>query len=230
MRFIARYCGVLCAAALILPAADQAVQRVQRKVVGVVSQTDHGHIDSADATSGANVYDCDTLETEQGGQMRLQVHPGQVYLASGSEGQLQGGLNGIDVYVGRGTVGFSTVAGGAIEIVTPAGFVRAANGQAASGEVTITGPTEMTITAMRGDLVLDSGGESQTIPQGKTAKVAFAEGNAPACHEEEDQSQNQQQNQKAFRRPLAFYLIPAAAAGVSAIVLWHYESESKYKP
>jgi hypothetical protein len=226
MRLVARYCGVLCAAALLLPAA----QAVQRKVVGVVSQTDRGHIDSADAVSGSNVYDCDTLEAEQGGQMRLQVQPGQVYVASGSEGQLQGGLNGIDVYVDRGTVGFSTIAGGAIEIVTPAGYVRAANGQAASGEVTITGPTEMLISATRGDLVLENGGERQTIPQGKTAKVAFAEGGAPACHEEDD-SQNQQQQQKTpFRRPLAFYLIPAAAAAVPAILIWHYESESKYKP
>ncbi|MGA9938274.1 MAG: hypothetical protein WBP92_08520 [Candidatus Acidiferrales bacterium] len=229
MRFVARYCGVLCAAALLLPAA-QAVQRVQRKVVGVVSQTDHGHIDSADATSGANVYDCDTLETDQGGQMRLQVQSGQVYIAPGSEGQLQGGLKGIEVYVGRGTVGFSTTAGGALEIVTPAGFVRAANGQAASGEVTITGPTEMLITAMRGDLVLENGGELQTIPQGKTAKVAVAEGSSSACHEEDDTQNQQQQNQKAFRRPIAFFLIPAAAVAVPAILLFHYESESKYKP
>ncbi|HEX4075437.1 MAG TPA: hypothetical protein VHX49_08570 [Candidatus Acidoferrales bacterium] len=229
MRFVARYCCVLCAAALILPAAAQAGQRVQHKVVGVVSQTDHGHVDSADATSGANVYDCDTLEADQGGQMRLQVQSGQVYVASGSEGQLQGGFNGIDVYISRGTVGFATIAGGAIEIVTPAGYVRAANGQAASGEVTITGPTEMLISATRGDLVLENGGALQTIPQGKTAKVAFAEGSAPACHEEDD-TQNQQQNQKAFRRPLAFYLIPAAAVAVPAILLFHYESESKYKP
>ncbi|HEX4003877.1 MAG TPA: hypothetical protein VHX36_14600 [Candidatus Acidoferrales bacterium] len=226
MRFVARYCGVLCAAALLLPTA----QAVQRKVVGVVSQTDRGHIDSSDAVSGTNVYDCDTLEAEQGGQMRLQVHSGQVYIASGSEGQLQGGLNGIDVYVSRGTVGFSEIAGGAIEIVTPAGFVRAANGQAASGEVTITGPTEMTITAQHGDLVLENGGELQAIPQGKTAKVTFAEGSAPACHEEEDESQNQQQNQKGFRRPLGFFLIPAAAVAIPAILIWHYESESKYKP
>jgi hypothetical protein len=229
MRSVARYCGVLCAAALMFSTAAQAVQRVQRKVVGVVSQADRSHIDSADATAGTNVYDCDTLEADQSGQMHLQVQSGQVYIAAGSEGQLQGRPNGIDVYVGRGTVGFSTIAGGAIEIVTPAGFVRAGNGQAASGEVTITSPTEMTITAMRGDLVLDNGGQVQTIPEGKTAKVAVAEGNAPACHEEDD-SQNQQQNQKAFRRPLAFFLIPAAAVAVPAILLWHHETESKYTP
>jgi hypothetical protein len=226
MGLLARCCGVLCAAALILPAA-QAAQAVPRKAVGVVSQADRGHIDSADAVTGANVYDCDTLETEQGGQMRLQVGTGQVYVASGSEAQLQGGPNGIEIYIDRGTVGFSAMAGTSIEVVTPAGFLRAANGQGASGEVTFTGPTEMLISAMRGDLVLDNGGEFRTIPEGKTAKVTFDAGAAPACHEDEGQNQ---QPQKGLRRPIGFYLIAAGAAAVPALLLWHYETESKYKP
>jgi hypothetical protein len=224
MRFLARCCGVLFAAALILPAA----QAVERRAAGVVSQTDHGHIDSADAVAGANVYNCDTLETEQGGQMRLQVRSGQVYLAGASEGQLQDGPNGVDIYVDRGTVGFSAIAGGAIEVVTPAGFVRAANGEAASGEVTITGPTEMQVTAMRGDLVLDNGGELRTIPQGQTAKVTFAEGASPSCHEEE--SQDQQQPRHVLRRPIGFYLLAAGAVIVPAIILWEKATESSSTP
>ena len=227
MGRFARFCRVLFVAALMLPAA-QAGQHVERKAVGVVSQTNLGRIDSADAVSGENVYDCDTLETEQGGQMRVQVPSGQVYVSPASEGQLQGGLNGTDVYVDRGTIGFSATVGAAIEIVTPAGFVRAANGQAASGEVTITGPKEMTVTAVRGDLVLDDGGQFRTIPQGQTAKVSFEEGAAPSCRE--DESQNQQQQNRPLRRPIGFYLIPAAAVAVPAILIWHYESESKYTP
>jgi len=226
MGRFARFCLVLFVAGLMLPAA-QARQHVERKAVGAVSQTNLGHIDSADAVAGENVYDCDTLETEQGGQMRVQVPSGQVYISPASEGQLQGGLNGTDIYVDRGTIGFSATAGAAIEIVTPAGFVRAANGQAASGEVTITGPKEMTVTAMRGDLVLDDGGEFRTIPQGQTAKISFEEGATPSCRE--DESQNQQQR-KPLRRPIGFYLIPAALVAVPAILIWHYESESKYTP
>lgn len=224
MRPFARYCGVLFAVALILPSA----QAIQRRAVGVVSQTDHGHIDSTDAIAGANVYNCDTLETEQGGQMRVQVSSGQVYLAAASEGQLQGGLNGVDVYVDRGTIGFAAMAGAAIEVVTPAGFVRAANGQAASGEVTITGRTEMTVTAMRGDLVLDDGGQFQTIPQGQTAKVTFSEGASPVCREED--SQDQQTQQHPLRRPIGFYLLGAGAVAVPVIILWEKITESSSTP
>jgi len=220
---LARYCGALFAVALILPAA----QAAQRRPVGVVSQTDHGHIDSTDAVSGADVYNCDTLETEQGGQMRLQVRAGQVYLAAASEAQLQEGLNGVDVYVDRGTAGFAAMAGAAIEVVTPAGFVRPANGEAASGEVTITGPTEMVVTAMRGDLVLDDGGKLRTIPQGQTAKVTFAEGGSPTCHEEDSQNQ---QPRHTMRRPIGFYLLGAGAVIVPSIILWEKASESSSKP
>ncbi|MGA8872744.1 MAG: hypothetical protein WB460_16470 [Candidatus Acidiferrales bacterium] len=223
MRPLARYCGLLCAAALIMPSA----QAIQRKAVGVVSQTDRGHIDSADAVSGANVYDCDTLETEQGGQMRVQVRSGQVYLAPASEGQLQEGFNGIDVYIDRGTMGFSVMAGAAIEMVTPAGFVRAANGAAASGEVTITGRPEMTITAMRGDLVLDDGGEFRTIPQGQTAKVTSPEGGSPVCREEDSQDQ---QPRHSPRRPIGFYLAGGGAVVVPAIILWKELTESPSTP
>ncbi|MGO9590377.1 MAG: hypothetical protein ACLP3K_10080 [Candidatus Acidiferrales bacterium] len=223
MRPLARYCGVLFAAALIMPSA----QAIQRKAVGVVSQTDRGHIDSADAVSGANVYDCDTLETEQGGQMRMQVRSGQVYLAAASEGQLQEGFNGIDVYIDRGTVGFSAMAGAAIEMVTPAGFVRPANGQAASGEVTITGRIELTITAMRGDLVLDDGGEFRTIPQGQTAKVTVAEGGSPVCREEDSQDQ---QPRHGLRRPVGFYFVGAGAVIVPSIILWEKLTESASTP
>jgi len=226
MRPFARFCRVLCVAALMLPAA-RASQHVNRKAVGVVSETNLGHIDSADAVAGENVYDCDTLETELSGQMRVQVSSGQIYVSGASEGQLQGGLNGIDVYVDRGTIGFSAMAGAAIEVVTPAGFVRAANGQAASGEVAITGPKEMTVTAMRGDLVLDDGGQFRTIPQGQSAKVTFEEGGAPSCRE--DQSQNQQP-QKGLRRPVGFYLIGAGAVAVPAIILWEKMTESSSTP
>ena len=229
MRFGARCCGVLCAVALVLPSA-QARQHVERKVAGVVSQANLGHIDSADAVSGANVYDCDTLETDQGGQMRLQVRGGQVYVASGSEGQLQETPSAIDVYVERGTVGFSVMPGGMIEVMTPAGIVRAANGQAASGEVTLTGPKEMLVSAMHGDLILDNGGDIRTIPQGQSARVTFDEGNAPVCREDESQDQQQQQQSKGLRRPIGFYLLAGAAVAVPAILLWHHATESQFKP
>ncbi|HTW22051.1 MAG TPA: hypothetical protein VMD78_00530 [Candidatus Baltobacteraceae bacterium] len=228
MRFGARYYGVLCAVALVLPTA-QASQHVERKVAGVVSEANLGHIDSADAVGGANVYNCDTVETEQGGQMRLQVRGGQVFVASGSEGQLQSTPTAIDVYVERGTLGFSVMAGGMIEVVTPAGLVRAANGQAASGEVTMTGPKEMLVSALHGDLVLDNGGQIRTIPQGQMARVTFDEGNAPACYEDESQDQ-QQQHFKTLRRPIGFYLLLGGAVAIPAILLWHVSSESKYTP
>ena len=222
MRPLARYCGLLCAAALIMPSA----QAIQRKAVGVVSQTDRGHIDSADAVSGANVYDCDTLETEQSGQMRVQVRSGQVYLArerGAAAGRLQRHRrvhrprnHGI---FGDGRCGNRD--GDARGVRPPA------NGEAASGEVTITGRTEMTVTAMRGDLVLDDGGEFRTIPQGQTAKVTSPEGGSPVCREEDSQDQ---QPRHGLRRPIGFYMVGAGAVVVPSIILWKELTESPSTP
>lgn len=227
MRSFAPWCGALLTTALALLPGQAAAQR---KAVGVVSQSDHGHIDSADAVTGANIYNCDTLETEAGGEMRVQVRSGQIFLPAASEGQLQEDLNGIEVYIDRGTVGFSGMAGAAIEIVAPAGVVRPLNGQEASGQVTITGPKEMLIQAIHGDLVLDNGGELRTIPQGQTAKVTFEEGSTPVCHVDQQGNQNQQPRNALQHRKIGFILIGAAAVGLPAYFLWRHANESPSAP
>jgi hypothetical protein len=224
MRPAARYCCALFVAALFLPAA----RAVERKAAGVVSQTNLGRIDSAVAVAGANVYNCDDLGTSDGGSMRVQVRSGQVYLASASEAQIQDGLNGVDVYIDLGTVGFSSMAGGVIELITPAGRVRPLNGQEASGQVTIPNPKEMVITAIRGDLVLDNGGQTRTIPQGQSAKVTFDELSEPACRE--DAGENQQPKNALQGRKIGFFLIPAGAAAIPAIILWKKLTESPSDP
>ncbi|HTZ99240.1 MAG TPA: hypothetical protein VMB02_02845 [Candidatus Aquilonibacter sp.] len=222
MRPLTRYGGALFAAALaVVPA-----QAAHRKPVGVVSQTDRGYIDSANAVSGADVYDCDNLTTDDNGQMRLQVPLGQVFLMAGSEAQLQQGLSELDVYVTHGTVGFASNAGAAIDLITPAGFLRSANGQAASGEVTITSPKGILITAISGDLTLDDGGEFRHIAPGQTAKVAFDVTSAPSCHV--DQAFNHPN--PVAHRWIGFYFIAPASIGLPAYFIWRRETESDSQP
>jgi hypothetical protein len=95
-----------------------------RRVLGVVSQTDRAHLDSQNAVVGADIYSCDSLDTEDGGAMRVQIGSSQVYLATASAAQLEDDLNEIQVLITSGTVGFSEPASGNISIRTPAGLVR----------------------------------------------------------------------------------------------------------
>jgi hypothetical protein len=225
MRDVARF-GVtlLCFAALFnLPTLA-----AHRRVLGVVSQTDRAHLDSQNAVMGADIYSCDSLDTEDAGAMRVQIGPSQVYLSTASAAQLEDDGNEIQVLITSGTVGFSEPASGNVSIRTPAGLVRPASGAMTAGEVTFKGPKEIVISAMRGSLTLDNGGELRTIPEGKSADVTFEDSLEQGCHDAG--ADEQQQQPRAYRKPIGFYIIATAALGVPSYLLWRELTESDSKP
>jgi hypothetical protein len=225
MRDVARL-GVilLCFAAL----SSLPTSAAHRRVLGVVGQTDRGHLDSQNAVMGADIYSCDSLDTELGGAMRVQIGPSQVYLSAGSAAQLEDDGNEIQVLISAGTVGFSEPAAGNVSIRTPAGLVRPAGGSIAAGEVTFKGAKEIVISAMRGSLTLDNGGELRTIPEGKSADVTFEDTLEQGCH---DPGADEQQSQRpTIRKPIGFDIIVIAAVGVPSYLLWRELKESDSKP
>jgi hypothetical protein len=231
MRQVVRFCLViLCFAALFnSPAFGAPGQRsAHRRALGVVSQTDRGHIDTANAVTGADIYSCDSLTTDDGGTLRVRVGAGQIYLSSGSAAALEDDRSEIQVVTSSGTIGFSEPASGDLSIRTPAGIVRAAGGMAAAGEVTYKGPKELVISAMRGDLTLDAGGELRTIPEGKSADVTFEDNFAQGCHDEADAAQQQQRPYVQHR--IGFYIIAIPAVGIPSYILWQELTESDSKP
>ncbi|HXQ26168.1 MAG TPA: hypothetical protein VN822_07160 [Candidatus Acidoferrales bacterium] len=224
MRFVARFCLVaLCVAALF----NSPAMAAHRKVLGVVLQTDHARLDNANAVMGADIYSCDMLETDESGVLRARVASGQVYLSALSAAQLEDDVTAIQVLALRGTVGFSSPAAGEITIRTPAGIVRG-TGAGAAGQVTFTGPKELLITAMHGDLLLDNGGELRTIPEGKSATVTFEDNLEPGCHDEA--AADQQPQHPLVRHKIGFYIVAGAAVGIPVILLWHSTSESDSQP
>jgi len=225
MRHVARACLILlCYAALFI----SPIFGAHRRVLGVITQTDRGHLDSQNAVMGADIYSCDTLDTNDGGALRVRVGASQVYLSSMSAAALEDDGNEIQVLMTAGTVGFSEPVSGEISIRTPAGIVRAAGGSAVSGEVTFKGPKELVISAMRGSLTLDNGGELRTIPEGKSADVTFEDNLAQGCH---DEGADQQPQQRPYmRKPIGFYIIATTALGVPSYLLWRELTESDSKP
>jgi hypothetical protein len=126
------------------------------------------------ATIGTTVYAGDSLATDTGGILRLKVGTtGQIYLLSSSNATLGGNSDGTWATVRRGTVGFSTSASDRLELIIPEGILRAANGQPAFGQVTITAPNEVVISAYRGALVLDNAGDLHAIGAGTSFRVTM---------------------------------------------------------
>jgi hypothetical protein len=175
MRLAARCLSVGMCAALVFQAPAMAKVRGRgRRVLGVVAQTDQARLDNQTAVLGADIYSCDSLETDQGGVLRAKVGPNQLYLGQTSYAQLED--EGNDVVQGlaiSGTIGFSFAANTDFSVRTAAGVIRPAGAAAASGQVVYTGEHSLDISAIHGDLTLDHAGELRTIPEGKTAHITF---------------------------------------------------------
>lgn len=222
MRFLTGLCVLFCSLALVSAGSTRALEH--RRALGSVVETNNAHVDSESALAGTNLYKCDVLDTDDSGALRAQLSTSQIYLSTLSEDVLDEDTQGTaEVLLIRGSTSFSLPASGPIILVTPAGFLRGNPGQAATGQVVITGPHELVISAIHGDLVLDNGGQLQTVPEGKSAHVTYENTPDENCHPG-----------GAIRptspKKIGFYILGGAAGAIPVFFLWHHASESDYKP
>ena len=227
MRSIARSCLI---ALLICGLLDIPAFAANDKSLGMIIESSTATLGTTTVTIGTTVYAGDSLATDAGGILRLKVGAtGQIYLLSSSAATLGGNSDGAWATVRRGTVGFSTSAADQLELVIPEGILRAANGQPAFGQVTITAPNEVVISAYRGALVLDNVGDLHTIGAGTSFRVTM-----PLAEAQEPQGTETSPEVKFVpqkRRHLLFALIVTGilAAGI-AYPLYRVLSESPSKP
>ncbi len=228
MRWAVRGSCVALCVALFLQGPALARTRASRRVLGVVVQTDHGRLDNAEAALGANVYSCDRLETDQTGVLRVKIGSNQLYLSGASLAQLEDDGSAIQALAESGTIGFSLNGSGDFSVRTPAGIIRGTSGQAVSGQVTYSGPNQITISSMHGDLTLDTGGGFRTIPDGRSASVTFEGNISDTCRDEA--AADQTQAKPYVQHKIGFYLLMAAAVGVPTYFIWNETTESDSTP
>jgi hypothetical protein len=219
---------VLGAVVCTSPAAGR--QGARGRVLGTVAQADRARLAGVAAQAGANVYACEVLETDDGGVMRVQVGTSQIYLSAISATQLEGEFNEIRAHIIRGTLAFSSPSSSNFSLETPAGILRAEGGQSVAGQVIITGPHEMVVSASNGDLLLDTWGEFRSIPEGKSARIEFGSTLEVTCTDRGGGDAPQQVRHPYAQRKIVFYLLPAAAVGLPSYFLWRNMTESDSTP
>jgi hypothetical protein len=229
VRTTARLCLVVL---LVNSLLDIPAFAANEKPLGMVVQAQEAQLDNAKLAVGTTVYPGDTLVTDSGGGLRLKLGASQLYLLADSAATLSQNATVVHAMVARGTVGFSSNGADNIELEIPQGVLRAADGQAAYGQVTITSAQEVVISAYRGALVLDNDGELHTIPAGKSYRVTMdfdqADQQAPQASTGGDNPIIHPRKRR--RRRLVFYLIfTGAMAGIS-YAIWQELSESPSKP
>jgi hypothetical protein len=227
MRFVSRLCFV---AVCVVFAWQAPAIAAHKRVLGVVAQTDRGHLDTSNAVQGADVYSCDSLTTDEGGVLRVTVGSNQLYLSASSAAALEDDGSAIQAIAVGGTVGFSFSAADDFSVRTPAGIIRSAKAGAAAGQVAYASAKEIIISAMHGDLVLDNGGELRTIPEGKSADVTFENDLQNGCHDESAADQSQQHQNPVTHHRIGFYIIVGAAVAIPSYFLWRDAAESNSTP
>jgi len=233
MRWSAHWCvGALLAAAFCAPSGTAAPV----SPLGVIIQAGQAHLDSVNAVIGTNVYAGDVVDTEDGGVLRLQIGATQVYLSSSSAAKISQGSGVVYLVVGRGTVAFSSQASGPVALETPAGILRGTQGQPAFGQAQITGPRELIVSAFRGNLVFDNGGELHAIPEGKTYRVVIQDDMNSGYNADDDYYNNQNTgddndvHHAKRRRKLLFFLLFGSAAAFASYTIWYHLTESSCAP
>jgi hypothetical protein len=220
--------AILSASLLNLPALA-----ANEKPLGLVTQAQEANIGTAVIAVGTTVYPGDTVETDQGGTLRMKVGGSQVYLLASSTATLSQKSDMVHALVARGTVGFSSNGTDQVGLEIPEGIVSAANGQPAYGQVTLTGPREVVISAYRGTLVLDNDGELHTIPAGKSYRVSMdlepASTTKPA-QEAAGVGGKDQDIVAPKKRHLAFDLIVLGTMGAVAAVVYYEVTQSPSVP
>lgn len=217
--------GLLLAACVATSICGQAWAGSDR-ALGSVVQANNALIDNATAMAGADVYACDVLDTDSYGNLRVQFQGSQIVLGPSSEVQLDGSPGAVRTVVASGRVGFSAPSPEALVLETPAGTLRGTAGQAFSGTIAITGPKELIVSAVRGDLVLNAAGVLHTVPEGKSAKISFDVPAVTGCR-------SSGAPLHGVNRPYGVnfkILAGIVGGGAGGYVIWHELTESESKP
>jgi FtsP/CotA-like multicopper oxidase with cupredoxin domain len=200
------------------------LRAAEARPFGVVALADRAHVDAANASNGATVYPGDALDTAGGGTLRLTIGKGQVYLLSDSAANLGQNAGVLSASVLRGTVGFSSLTAQEFQLDTPEGVVHATNGLPAFGQVTLTGPKELTVTAFKGTLLLERNDQKLTIQAGQTYDVALVPNDA------NEPAQGAAGVKSAYNQHLVWRLIVIGVAAGVGYWLWQHFSESPVDP
>lgn len=212
-----RSCARSCLAVLLMAAMlDLPAFAAGDKALAVVTQSEVAHLGDSNLTAGTSVFAGDLLSTDPGGNLRLRVGSGQVYLLASSASTLSREEGAIRANVNRGTVGFSSKAPEKLELLIPQGILRAADDQPVHGQVTITGPTEAIVSSYNGTLVFDNAGELHVIAEGTSYRVVIAPEDAG---DSQDQPMQYPESRRRRRRKLLFALILLGGmAGIAAVL------------
>jgi hypothetical protein len=192
--------------------------------LGMVIQAKGAHLGNAEAVLGADVFSGDALDTDIGGNLRLRVGTGQLYILSSSAAALARQASMVRATITRGTIGFSSLKAGDFELETPIATLRPANGESVFGQVTIKGPEDIVVSVYRGSVIVDRNGEDRTVAAGTSYDVSLEPASETSGPPREGVTPGY------FNRKLVYRAIVVGTVAVISYFLWREITESNTDP
>ncbi len=169
MRLLLRTCLIALLSLALIEVPVQASPN-PTSALGVVVQADHARLSSGDASSGATVFDGDTLSTDAGGRLAVRLGGSQLYLLGDSGAKMKQSNAGVVAVLQRGTVVLNSPSAGAADLKASAAHIRAQAGPTLA-QVTLVSPTELLVTSNRGTLEVTIGEETHVVSEMTSYRV-----------------------------------------------------------
>jgi hypothetical protein len=193
--------------------------------LGVVVEAYRAHLGGSAVSPGATVYDGDHFSTEEGGALWLRCNAALLEVAEKSAllvrrvgNETQDGEAEAELV--EGTLVFSTARAVALEVQARETHIRSAGAGRTVAQVSVTGPKELRIYALRGVVLFSYRSESRTIAEGESYQVIL---DPP-----EDGSAKKQVTPSARRPPKAFLLVAVGAGSAAAAVTVYEKHQHKH--
>ena len=155
------------ALSLVLAAAPLLAAQNQ---LGIITQSNNGHVNSASASAGATLYIGDRLGTDSNGTMAMRSGTVQIILSEDSVLFMNSDAAGLIPRLDRGTVAFHVEGNENFRVTAADVTVRAQLPVPTSGQVTLE-KCDVLVTARVSSLEVTAGKETKTLEEGKTYRV-----------------------------------------------------------
>ena len=200
--------------------------------IGVVTQAYGANLSRANVSTGATVFDGDSFSTAPDGLLRVRAGAAQLYLAGQSSFKPNSAPNGMLAQLTGGTLVFSSAKAAAIDVEFAQAHIRATSDQPTVVQLSVLSPRMIEIRTNRGAIQFSYKDETETIPEGKNARVLLdpTDEEVPVLATATPAFPDQQQPRRGRKRRLAFFIFWGGAAAITTGILLHYALESPDKP
>jgi hypothetical protein len=123
------------------------------------------------AAQGRTIYDGETLTTDAGRTLRVQLGGPQMFMHASSVALVHKLANGFSADLTSGSIVVSSSEGQTFQVLADGATIRPVGNAPATAQITILTPKELVLTPAKGSLEISMGNEVKTIDPGNSYRM-----------------------------------------------------------